>query len=172
MGYGDFSLHRHRQLDEASPRVADWYAELLAAHRVVVRAALSRHAGVEVGTQGYAFFAAFREAGATAAAATEIRDGLGDGPVRVRIGIYTGEPLVTDEGYVGLEVHRAARTPPLRSLCASTPVWSFYDVVRIVGFVSPLFWNSRRVWSPIRNRLAEQATGGGSSIAGAAVPSR
>ena len=40
---------------------------------------------------------------------TEIRDGLGDGPVRVRIGIHTGEPLVTQEGYVGLDVHRAAR---------------------------------------------------------------
>jgi predicted ATPase/class 3 adenylate cyclase len=87
----------------------DQYAELLAAHRVVVRAALSRHAGVEVDTQGDAFFAAFSGAGAAAAAATEIRDGLGDGPVRVRIGIHTGEPLLTDEGYVGLEVHRAAR---------------------------------------------------------------
>ena len=39
----------------------------------------------------------------------EIRHGLGDGPVRVRIGIHTGEPLVTREGYVGLDVHRAAR---------------------------------------------------------------
>ena len=93
----------------ASPLIGDRYAELLAAHRVVVRAALSRHAGVEVDTQGDAFFAAFREAGAAAAASTEIRDGLGDGPVRVRIGIYTGEPLVTDESHVGLEVHRAAR---------------------------------------------------------------
>ena len=85
------------------------YADLLGAHRVVVRAALSRHAGVEVDTQGDAFFAAFPRASDAVAAADEIRDGLGDGPVRVRIGIHTGEPLVTPEGYVGLDVHRAAR---------------------------------------------------------------
>ena len=29
--------------------------------------------------------------------------------MRVRIGIHTGEPIVTDEGYVGIDVHRAAR---------------------------------------------------------------
>ncbi len=60
-------------------------------------------------TQGDAFFAAFPRASDAVAAASEIRDGLGDGPVRVRIGIHTGEPLVTPEGYVGLDVHRAAR---------------------------------------------------------------
>ena len=85
------------------------YADLLAAHRAVVRAALSRRAGVEVDTQGDAFFAAFRRASDAVAAADEIRDGLADGPIRVRIGIHTGEPLVTPEGYVGLDVHRAAR---------------------------------------------------------------
>jgi predicted ATPase/class 3 adenylate cyclase len=87
----------------------DGYADLLAVHRDVVRAALSRHAGVEVDTQGDAFFAAFARASDAVTAATEIRDGLDDGPVRVRIGIHTGEPLVTQEGYVGLDVHRAAR---------------------------------------------------------------
>ena len=60
-------------------------------------------------TQGDAFFAAFRRASDAVAAADEIRDGLADGPLRVRIGIHTGEPLVTPEGYVGLDVHRAAR---------------------------------------------------------------
>ena len=87
----------------------DEYGDLLAAHRTVVRTALSRHAGVEVDTQGDAFFAAFARASDAVAAADEIRDGLGDGPVRVRIGIHTGEPIVTQEGYVGLDVHRAAR---------------------------------------------------------------
>jgi predicted ATPase/class 3 adenylate cyclase len=85
------------------------YADLLAAHRDVVRGALRRHSGVEVDTQGDAFFAAFARASSAAAAAEEIGDGLRDGPVRVRIGIHTGEPLVTQEGYVGLDVHRAAR---------------------------------------------------------------
>lgn len=87
----------------------DGYADLLAAHRDVVRAALARHSGVEVDTQGDAFFAAFSRASDAVTAADEISDGLGDGPVRVRIGIHTGEPLVTQEGYVGLDVHRAAR---------------------------------------------------------------
>ena len=63
------------------------YADLLAAHRNVVRGALRRHSGVEVDTQGDAFFAAFARASHAVAAADEIRDGLGDGPVRVRIGI-------------------------------------------------------------------------------------
>jgi predicted ATPase/class 3 adenylate cyclase len=85
------------------------YADLLAAHRHVVRRALRRHSGVEVDTQGDAFFAAFARASHAVDAAEEIREGLGDGPLRVRIGIHTGEPLVTQEGYVGLDVHRAAR---------------------------------------------------------------
>jgi predicted ATPase/class 3 adenylate cyclase len=85
------------------------YADLLDAHRVAVRAALARHSGVEVDTQGDAFFAAFGRASDAVAAADEITESLGDGPVRVRIGIHTGEPLVTHEGYVGLDVHRAAR---------------------------------------------------------------
>ena len=87
----------------------DAYADLLAAHRAIVRGALSRHSGAEVDTQGDGFFAAFARASDAAAAAMEIRNGLRDGPVRVRIGIHTGEPLVTREGYVGLDVHRAAR---------------------------------------------------------------
>jgi predicted ATPase len=87
----------------------DGYAGLLAAHRTVVRTSLSRHSGVEVDMQGDAFFAAFARAADAVAAADEIRDNLGEGPVRVRIGIHTGEPAVTQEGYVGLDVHRAAR---------------------------------------------------------------
>ena len=35
--------------------------------------------------------------------------GLGGGPIRVRMGLHTGEPIATDEGYVGIDVHRAAR---------------------------------------------------------------
>jgi predicted ATPase/class 3 adenylate cyclase len=85
------------------------YADLLGAHRTVVRTALSQNGGVEVDTQGDAFFAAFTRASDAVAAADEIREGLGDGPVRVRMGIHTGEPLVTPDGYVGLDVHRAAR---------------------------------------------------------------
>jgi predicted ATPase/class 3 adenylate cyclase len=85
------------------------YADLLADHRRVLRSAFAAHAGVEVDTQGDAFFVAFGSAADAVAAADDARRGLAPGPIRVRIGIHTGEPLVTDEGYVGLDVHRAAR---------------------------------------------------------------
>jgi class 3 adenylate cyclase len=85
------------------------YADVLAEHRRVLREAFSRHGGVEVDTQGDAFFVAFARAGDAVAAAGEAQDALATGPVRVRIGVHTGEPVVTEEGYVGTDVHRAAR---------------------------------------------------------------
>src|SRR5919201_4213314 len=85
------------------------YADVLAAHRRVLRDAFSQHGGVEVDTQGDAFFIAFTRATDAVAAASDAQAALGDGPVRVRVGIHTGEPLVTGEGYVGVDVHRAAR---------------------------------------------------------------
>src|SRR5215208_1968360 len=72
----------------------DAYATLLAEHRRALRAAFAAHGGREVDTQGDAFFVAFARAG---------------GPVRVRMGLHTGDAVVGDEGYVGMSVHRAAR---------------------------------------------------------------
>ena len=74
-----------------------------------MRAAFAEHGGVEVDTQGDAFFAAFARASDAVAAAAEIQSRLAPGPIRVRIGVHTGEPQITDEGYVGLDVHRGAR---------------------------------------------------------------
>jgi predicted ATPase/class 3 adenylate cyclase len=85
------------------------YADLLAEHRRVLRDASTRHAGIEVDTQGDAFFIAFSRAADAVTAATEARYALEAGRVRVRMGIHTGEPILTDEGYVGIDVHRAAR---------------------------------------------------------------
>jgi predicted ATPase/class 3 adenylate cyclase len=85
------------------------YANALAEHRRVVRAASASHGGVEVDTQGDAFFIAFPTAPGALAAASAITAGLGAGPIGVRIGLHTGAPLVTDDGYVGADVHRAAR---------------------------------------------------------------
>jgi predicted ATPase/class 3 adenylate cyclase len=90
-------------------QLGDRYADVLAEHRRVLRNAFSRHGGVEVDTQGDAFFVAFARARDAVGAALDAQAGLGDGPVRVRIGIHTGEPLVTEEGYVGVDVHQAAR---------------------------------------------------------------
>ena len=85
------------------------YAEALAQHRRILRSAFAKRGGVEVDTQGDAFFYAFPRARDALEAAGEGQDALIEGPLRVRIGIHTGEPLVTAEGYVGIDVHRAAR---------------------------------------------------------------
>jgi predicted ATPase/class 3 adenylate cyclase len=85
------------------------YADVLAEHRRVLREAFSRRGGVEVDTQGDAFFVVFARASDAVAAAGDAQDALAGGPVRVRIGVHTGEPVVTEEGYVGTDVHRAAR---------------------------------------------------------------
>jgi predicted ATPase len=88
---------------------AEAYAGVLADHRLVVREAMRAHGGVEVDTQGDAFFLAFATAQAAVESAREIVARLEDGPIRVRVGIHTGTPLLTDEGYIGEDVHRAAR---------------------------------------------------------------
>jgi predicted ATPase/class 3 adenylate cyclase len=91
------------ELGEAS------YARALAAHRRVIREACTRRYGVEVDTQGDAFFFAFEAAPAALAAAAELTAALSSGPVQVRVGLHTGTPLVSEESYVGVDVHRAAR---------------------------------------------------------------
>jgi predicted ATPase/class 3 adenylate cyclase len=88
---------------------AEAYADALAEHRRLLREAFDRHGGVEVDTQGDAFFYAFPTAPGALAAAAEGRDALAAGPIRVRMGIHTGTPHVGEEGYVGADVHRAAR---------------------------------------------------------------
>ena len=96
-------------------RLGPAYAEVLADHHRLVRAALAAHSGKEVDTQGDAFFAVFRSAGACAAAAIEMQRAFvsyaspaGEG-LRVRIGVHSGEAVETAVGLVGLEVHRGAR---------------------------------------------------------------
>jgi class 3 adenylate cyclase len=85
------------------------YAQALADHRRYLREAFERHGGAEVDTQGDAFFVAFATAPGALAAAREATEALASGPVQVRIGVHTGTPIATDEGYVGMDVHRAAR---------------------------------------------------------------
>ncbi|HET7855430.1 MAG TPA: adenylate/guanylate cyclase domain-containing protein [Gaiellaceae bacterium] len=89
--------------------LGDAYAGVLAEHRRAVRDAFGRYRGVEVDTQGDAFFFAFARASDAVLAAEAAQGALAKGPVRVRMGLHTGEPIVTDEGYVGADVHRAAR---------------------------------------------------------------
>jgi predicted ATPase len=85
---------------------AQGYAQALAKHRRALRAAFAAHGGVEVDTQGDAFFVAFPTAPGALEAACEAQEVL---EIPVRMGIHTGTPLLTNEGYVGSDVHRAAR---------------------------------------------------------------
>jgi predicted ATPase len=88
--------------------VAD-YSQVLAEHRRILREVFAAHDGVEVDTQGDAFFIAFPTAPGALAAATEALEGLTHGPIRIRIGIHTGAPHLAEEGYVGQDVHKGAR---------------------------------------------------------------
>jgi predicted ATPase/class 3 adenylate cyclase len=95
--------------------LGDAYATVLADHRRLMRAAFAEAGGQEVDTQGDAFFVVFPRARDAAAAAVSAQRALfghhwpRDASVRVRMGLHTGEPLRAANGYVGLDVHRAAR---------------------------------------------------------------
>ena len=88
---------------------AEAYADALAKHRRIVREACTTDSGVEVDTQGDAFFFAFPTAVGALAAAQAMTEALAPGAIHLRIGLHTGTPLVGDEGYVGDDVHFAAR---------------------------------------------------------------
>ncbi|HZT92477.1 MAG TPA: tetratricopeptide repeat protein [Gaiellaceae bacterium] len=88
---------------------ADEYARELELHRRELRRVWSARGGVEIDTQGDSFFVVFARAADAVEAAREAQAALRERPLRPRIGIHTGEPLLTDGGYVGMDVHRAAR---------------------------------------------------------------
>jgi predicted ATPase/class 3 adenylate cyclase len=95
--------------------LGDRYADLLADQRCLLRAAFHQWHGYELGTEGDSFFVAFSRASDALAAVVEAQRTLAAHPwpegtsVRVRMGLHTGEPTLTPEGYIGLDVHRAAR---------------------------------------------------------------
>ena len=91
------------------------YAEVLAEHQRLLRDAFAQGHGQEVDTQGDAFLVAFSRAKDAVTAAVAAQQALTkhawpDGaPLRVRMGLHTGEPVSRTKGYVGLDVHRASR---------------------------------------------------------------
>jgi len=100
---------------ELVKRLGEHYGDVLAEHRRLLRAAFAESRGIEIDTQGDAFFVAFgsaRDAVAAAVAAQRAlathswRDGV---EVRVRMGLHTCEAHRSEESYVGVGVHRAAR---------------------------------------------------------------
>ena len=100
---------------ELLKRLGDDYREVLTGHRRIVRDTFAARDGVEMDTQGDAFFFVFARARQAVAAAVDAQraHAAAEWPagvtVRVRIGLHTGEPAIHEEGYVGLDVVRAAR---------------------------------------------------------------
>ena len=96
-------------------RLGGGYGDALEILRRVLRAAWVNHGGAEMGTEGDSFFVVFESAADGVRAALEAQSGLAvqDWPrgasVAVRIGLHTGEPMRHGDGYVGMDVHRAAR---------------------------------------------------------------
>src|SRR5687768_3999327 len=90
------------------------YVKALGAHRRLLRDAFVRHNGIEVEMKGDSLYFVFTQARDAVAAAAEGQRALalqrwGHAPLTVRIGVHTGEPVVDDTVYAGLDVHRAAR---------------------------------------------------------------
>ena len=100
---------------ELLKRLGDRYAEALAEHRRVIRDEFRARGGEELDTQGDAFFFCFASARDAVAAAVAAQRELANHvwpegtALRVRMSLHTGEPVVGEEGYVGIDVHRAAR---------------------------------------------------------------
>ncbi len=96
-------------------RLGEQYATALAEHHQILRAAVQRWNGREVETQGDAFFVTFARALDAVQCAAEAQRALAahvwphGERVSVRMGMHTGEPLIASTGYVGMDVHRAAR---------------------------------------------------------------
>ncbi|HJP64672.1 MAG TPA: adenylate/guanylate cyclase domain-containing protein, partial [Actinomycetota bacterium] len=91
------------------------WPEVLREHHAILRGAIRGHGGVDIRTEGDAFFAVFASASDAVAAAADAQRQVAahqwpaDGPIRVRMGMHTGEGRLSEGDYFGLDVHRAAR---------------------------------------------------------------
>lgn len=88
---------------------AERYGAALAEYRRIVRDAVDRYEGTEVDTEGDGFFVVFSSGRRAIGCATDAQAGLVEAGLRARMGLHTGEPLVVDGGYAGIDVHWTAR---------------------------------------------------------------
>jgi class 3 adenylate cyclase len=108
-------------------RLGDQYGEALSAQRAMVRAAIAACHGHEMGTEGDSFFVVFGTAAEAVRCCVTAQQALyryhwpGGAAVRVRMGLHSGEPIRHEDGYLGMDVHRAAR------IAAASPsaIWAF-----------------------------------------------
>ena len=92
------------------------WLELLRAHHAIVREQVHQHGGFEVKSQGDGFMIAFPSARRAVQCACAIQraidSGLGehpDGPIRLRIGLHTGEAIREEADFYGKNIVFAAR---------------------------------------------------------------
>jgi class 3 adenylate cyclase len=96
-------------------RLGSRWGEALSAQRAILRSVFAGHEGIEMGTEGDSFFVVFTSARQAVLAAVEGQRRLQQHewpdsvPIRVRMGLHTGEPQRHEDGYIGLDLHRAAR---------------------------------------------------------------
>jgi len=88
---------------------AEAFKEALGDHRRALRDAFGAHSGYEVDDAGDGLFYAFASGSEAVTAVAEAMASLAEGPVRIRVGVHTGEPLLDPPKYVGPDVHKAAR---------------------------------------------------------------
>jgi predicted ATPase/class 3 adenylate cyclase len=141
-------------------RLGDAYADALDLQRRILRQAWRAHDGREMGTEGDSFFVAFPTAtGAVSAAAAAQRelatvDWPDDVRVRVRMGAHTGNPVPHDDGYVGIDVHRAAR---VAGAAHGGQVVITEATLELVGDELPEGWRARDLgWHRLKDLSAPE----------------
>ena len=142
-------------------RLGDRYATLLKDVRSIIRRAVLRGGGHQVDARADEYFAVFKEAVRAIEAALDIQRAMADHVwpddeiVRVRTGIHTGRPTLTDSGYIGLSVHTAAR---VCSVAHGRQVVISEQTVRIVKGSLPPGMRVRRLGRYLLQGLPKRIT--------------
>jgi class 3 adenylate cyclase len=114
-GHDHDAVQRHRGLEALLNRLGERYGEALSAQRELMRTAIVAWHGREMGTEGDSFYVVFESAADAVGCCLAAQQALAghdwpDGAaVRVRMGLHSGEPVRHEDGYIGMDVHRAAR---------------------------------------------------------------
>jgi predicted ATPase/class 3 adenylate cyclase len=129
-------------------RLGPGYRDVLNQQRRIIRAAIEAYGGHEMGTEGDSFYVVFSSASAAVQAAVQaqralVRVAAGGDYLRVRMGLHTGEPELHEEGYVGLDVHRAARVAAAANggqIVLTSATWALAEG-HVPGTVRDLGWH-------------------------------